>query len=72
MAALDGVLGEDGAVDLDRGRESSSTIWVFLIVRPSSTVLPLSHSVAREELAMAEPQPKHLNLASSILPSHRP
>jgi len=31
---------------------------VFLISSASSTVRPLIHSVASEELAMAEPQPK--------------
>src|SRR5262249_28120681 len=31
--------------------------------------LPLSHSVARELLAIAEPQPKHLNFASSMRPA---
>src|ERR1035437_5628782 len=39
---------------------------VFLISSASSTVLPFTHSVASEEEAMAEPQPKVLNLASSI------
>src|SRR5271157_4185685 len=48
------------------GRESSRTMSVFLIESASSTVLPLTHSVASEELAMADPQPKVLNLASSI------
>lgn len=41
---------------------------VFLICRHSSIVLPLSHSVATEEEAMAEPQPKVLNLLSTIFP----
>ncbi len=35
---------------------------VFEIVRASEIVLPLTHSVASDELAMAEPQPKVLNL----------
>jgi len=35
---------------------------VLEIVRASATVLPLTHSVARELEAMAEPQPKVLNL----------
>ena len=39
---------------------------VFLMLSASSTVLPLTHSVASEELAIAEPQPKVLNLASSM------
>jgi hypothetical protein len=34
----------------------------------SSIVLPLIHSVASDELAMADPQPKVLNLASSMTP----
>ena len=46
--------------------DSSFTMSVFLISSASSTVLPLIHSVASEELAMAEPQPKVLNLASSM------
>jgi hypothetical protein len=41
---------------------------VFLIASASSTVLPFSHSVARLELAIAEPHPNVLNLASSITP----
>ena len=40
---------------------------VFLICRASSTVLPFTHSVASEEDAIAEPQPKVLNLASSMI-----
>lgn len=32
------------------------------------TVFPLTHSVARELEAIAEPQPKVLNFASTILP----
>ena len=39
---------------------------LFLIVEASSTVLPLSHSVASDDDAIAEPQPNVLNLASSI------
>ncbi len=39
---------------------------VFEIARASSMVLPFTHSVAREEEAIAEPQPKVLNLASSM------
>src|SRR5215467_7213180 len=45
------------------GSESSRTMSVFLIASASSTVLPLTHSVASEELAIAEPQPNVLNLA---------
>src|SRR5437667_10505103 len=48
------------------GRESSLTISVFLIARASSIVLPFTHSVASDDEAMAEPQPKVLNFASSI------
>jgi hypothetical protein len=54
------------------GRLSSSAMSVFLIVSASSTVLPLSHSVASDELAIAEPQPKVLNFASSMTPSSGP
>src|SRR5947208_7392916 len=50
------------------GRLSSLTISVFLIARASSRVLPLTHSVARLELAIALPQPNVLNLASSMSP----
>src|SRR2546427_677208 len=39
---------------------------VFLICNASSTVLPFTHSVANEDDAMAEPQPKVLNFASSM------
>ena len=35
---------------------------VFLMDRTSSTDLPLIHSVATDDDAMAEPQPKVLNL----------
>src|ERR1035438_7126193 len=48
------------------GSESSFTMSMFLMARAWSTVLPLTHSVASEEEAMAEPQPKVLNLASSM------
>ena len=51
---------------LTGGSESSSTIWVFEIWSASSSVLPLIHSVASDELAIAEPQPKVLNLASTM------
>ena len=53
------------------GRFSSSTICVFLIFAASSTVRPLSHSVARLDDAMALPHPKVLNLASSMSPVSR-
>ncbi len=54
---------------LTGGRWSSSAIMLFLMVSASSTVLPLSHSVASEDEAMADPQPKVLKLASSMRPS---
>jgi hypothetical protein len=54
---------------LTGGRCSSSAIMLFLMVSASSTVLPLSHSVASELDAMADPQPNVLNLASSMRPS---
>ncbi len=44
------------------------TITVFFSCIASSIVLPLISSVASEELAIAEPQPKVLNLASSMMP----
>src|SRR3954453_7738628 len=51
---------------LTGGSESSFTISVFLIARASSMVLPLTHSVASEDDAMADPQPNVLNFASSM------
>src|SRR5215472_6532910 len=51
---------------LTGGSDSSFTMSMFLMARASSTVLPFTHSVASEDEAMAEPQPKVLNLASSI------
>src|SRR5450432_1073433 len=44
------------------GSASSFTMSVFLISIASATVLPLIHSVASDEEAIAEPQPKVLNL----------
>ena len=41
---------------------------VFLMEMASSSDLPLSHSVARLDEAMAEPQPKVLNFASVMTP----
>ena len=52
---------------LTGGSESSATICVFWIASASSSVLPLIHSVAREELAMAEPQPKVLNFVDDAV-----
>ena len=51
------------------GSASSLAIWVFLIVIASSTDFPFTHSVTSEEEAIADPHPKVLNFASSILPS---
>src|SRR5262249_37475505 len=39
------------------GSASSSAIWVFLILPASSSVLPFTHSVTRDDDAIAEPQP---------------
>jgi hypothetical protein len=50
------------------GSDSSATMSVFLIASAWSTVLPLSHSVARLELAIADPHPNVLNFASSMTP----
>src|SRR5215510_1349995 len=54
---------------LTGGRFSSCTMSVFLILPASWIVFPFSHSVERLELAMADPQPKVLNFASTIVPS---
>ena len=45
-------------------------VWGYdlIPVFKSLTVFPLTHSVANELEAMAEPQPNVLNLASTILP----
>src|SRR5215467_10550487 len=48
------------------GSESSFTMSMFLMARASSTVLPFTHSVASEDEAIAEQQPKVLNFASSM------
>ncbi|KAH3669637.1 hypothetical protein OGATHE_002449 [Ogataea polymorpha] len=50
------------------GRESSFAIIVFLMLAASSRVMPFTSSVAKDEDAMAEPQPNVLNLTSSITP----
>src|SRR5204863_8210579 len=47
---------------------SSLTLSVFLLLAASSTVLPLSHSVARLDDAIALPHPNVLNFASSMTP----
>src|ERR1039458_9975134 len=49
------------------GSDSSFTMSVLRIVSASSTVLPFTHSVAREDDAIAEPQPDALNLGSSMM-----
>ena len=54
---------------LTGGSDRCSAICVLPISCASSTDLPLIHSVASELDAMAEPQPKVLNRASSITPS---
>src|SRR5262249_606981 len=51
------------------GSESSLAISLLVISVAWSTVLPLTHSVTSELLAMAEPQPKVLNFASWMTPS---
>src|SRR5581483_8531295 len=48
------------------GSDSSLTMSMFLMARASSTVLPLTHSVASDDDAMADPQPNVLNFASSM------
>src|SRR5450759_2455038 len=45
------------------GSDNSFTMAVFRIVSASSTVLPFTHSVAREDDVIAEPQPNVLNLS---------
>ena len=49
------------------GNASSSTIAILSIANASSTDFPFSHSVAKEEEAIAEPQPKVLNFASVMI-----
>ena len=68
MAALIASSAKTEQCILTGGRANSSTISMLSISSASSTDLPLSHSVANEDEAMAEPQPKVLNFASSILP----
>ena len=50
------------------GSERCFAMAVFWTARASSSVLPLIHSVARELLAIAEPQPKVLKVAFTIFP----
>jgi len=51
------------------GRLKCLAISVFLILIASSISIPLTHSVARELLAIADPHPNVLKTASWILPS---
>lgn len=48
--------------------ENTSPWEALRLSRSSLTVFPLTHSVASELEAMAEPQPKVLKRASTILP----
>ena len=41
----------------------------LVMLAASFRPLPMIHSVASDELAIADPQPNVLNLASTILPS---
>ena len=50
------------------GRSSSAATSVLRMRPASSTVRPVTHSVMSEEEAMAEPQPKVLKRASSMIP----
>ena len=55
---------------LTGGRPSSASATALLVnFSASSSVLPLTISVAIELVAIAAPQPKVLNLTSSITPS---
>lgn len=54
--------------NLTGGNLNSLAISLFLIEPASSIVLPLTHSVAKELDAMADPQPNVLNLASIMRP----
>ena len=53
---------------LTGGRLSSLAMSALEIFMASSTLWPLTMVVTRELEAMAEPQPKVLNLASSMMP----
>lgn len=68
QGSLDCIFGQHGAVQFHGGRQSSLAMSVFLMVKASSTVLPFTHSVAKELEAIADPQPNVLNLASTIFP----
>jgi len=54
---------------LTGGNASSLAMSELLITDACSNVLPLTHSVTREELAIADPHPYVLNFASVIIPS---
>ncbi|CAN7989529.1 unnamed protein product, partial [Ixodes hexagonus] len=54
--------------NLTGGKLNSFAMSVFFMVEKQLTFLPLIHSVARELDAIAEPQPKVLNFASTIFP----
>ena len=58
-------------MDLDRRQLELVDDVGVLDLGGSATLLPLSHSVARLEEAMALPQPNVLNLASSMTPVSR-
>ena len=54
--------------NLTGGRHNSAAMSLFLILPASSRDFPLTHSVAKELDAMADPHPNVLNLASMIFP----
>src|SRR3546814_5300510 len=56
---------------LTGGSFKCAAMSVFLMDKHSSTLLPLSHSVATELEAMAEPHPKVRNFASTIRSEER-
>ena len=55
--------------NLTGGNFRCAAMSEFLIESTSSTFFPLTHSVATELAAIAEPQPKVLNFDSTIFPS---
>jgi len=59
---------QPGGLHFTGGNESSFAISVFRIFPASSRLNPLTRSLINEELAIAEPHPKVLNLTSEILP----
>ena len=52
---------------LTGGNASSSTIAILSILKASSIFLPFSHSVAKDDDAIADPHPKVLNFASIMV-----